>query len=103
MISFFSEKSLKVEEVVGSGFNSYFLCEGGDLFGAGQAGLGGLGKELEANPNTPILIDRDVERIFSGPYATHVFFTKVDESVWSFGENFSYQREFEGNKPNDWG
>ena len=37
MIPFFSEKGLKVEEVVGSAFNSYFLCEGGELFGVGQA------------------------------------------------------------------
>ena len=37
MIPFFSEKGLRIEEVVCSSFNSYFLCEGGDLYGAGES------------------------------------------------------------------
>ena len=102
MISFFSKKGLKVEEVVGSHHNNYFLCEGGVLFGAGIAKDGRLGNpELETNPDTPILIDTDVERVFTGPAANHVF-TKLDESVWSFGVNHNNQRGFVGNEPNDW-
>ena len=90
MISFFSEKGLKVEEVVGSWLNSYFLCEGGELFGAGFAEYGNLGNPgLETAPDTPILISRDVERVFSGLVAKHVFFTKLDGSVRSFGGNNS--------------
>ena len=65
MIPFFSKKGLKVEEVVGSRYNSYFLCEGGELFGAGSATDGRLGNhELKTPPETPILISRDVERGF---------------------------------------
>ena len=104
MISFFSEKGLKVEEVVGSHYNSYFLCEGGELFGAGEAERGKLGNpELKTNPDTPILISKDVERVFLCSAANHVFFTKFDESVWSFGWNGYNQRGFEGNEPNVWG
>ena len=104
MIPFFSEKGLKVEEVVASSGNSFFLCEGGELFGAGRAGEGRLGNpELKTNPETPILINTDVERLFTGPSAMHVFFTKLDESVWSFGNNGYNQRGFEGNGPNDRG
>ena len=104
MISFFSEKGLKVEEVVGSSSNSYFLCEGGELFGAGHAEEGRLGDpELITNPDTPILISKDVERVFSGPIAINVFITKLDGSVWSFGNNDFNQRGFEGNEPKDWG
>jgi len=55
MISFFSEKGLKVEEVVGSMHNSYFLCEGGELFGAGQAKGGNLG----------ILSSKQIQRLLS--------------------------------------
>ena len=86
MISFFSEKGLKVEEVFGSMLNSYFLCEGGELFGADDAKFGRLeNPELKTNPETPMIISRDVERVFSGFGAFHAFFTKLDESVWSFG------------------
>ena len=54
-------------------------------------------------PDNPILIDRDVERVLSGPEALNIFFTKLDESVWSFGGNLLNQRGFEGNQPNDSG
>ena len=65
MISFFSEKDLKVEEVFASWFNSYFLCEGGELFGIGEAEEGKIGNpELKITPDNPILISRDVERVF---------------------------------------
>ena len=44
------------------------FCEGGELFGVGQAKGGMLGNpELKTNPDTPILIYRDVEMVFSGP------------------------------------
>ena len=103
MIPFFSEKGLKVEEVVGSYTNSFFLCEGGELFGAGDVEGGRLGNsELKTYPNTPILIDKDVERVFTGSQANYVFFTKLDESVWSFGKNSFNQRGF-GDEPNEWG
>ena len=102
MISFFSEKGLKVEGAVASWFNSYFLCEGGELFGAGMAKEGILGNpELETNPEIPILIDGDVERVFTGVTSRHVFFTRLDESVWSFGNNSFNRRGFEGNELND--
>ena len=77
---------------------------GGELFGAGYAEQGRLGNpELKTYPDSPILIDRDVERVFSGPKANHVFFTKLDESVWSFGGNENNKRGFEENKPNEKG
>ena len=92
MISFFSKKGLKVEEVVGSCNNSYFLCEGGELFGTGRTEY-----------LLPILISKDVERVFSGPNARHAFFTKLDGSVWSFGWNHNNQRGFVGNELEDRG
>ena len=103
MISFFSEKGLKVEEVVASEHNSYFLCEGGELFGAGFAKSGKHGNsKLKTNSDTPILISRDVEIVFTGTAANYAFFTKLDESVWSFGWNYNQQRGFVGNEANDW-
>ena len=59
--------------------------------------------ELKTPPDTLILISKDVERVFSGPGANHVFFTKLDESVWSFGGNENNKRGFEENKPNEKG
>ena len=50
---------------------------------AKEGRLGNL--ELKTDPDTPILIDIDVDRVFSGPDSNHVFFTKLDGSVWSFG------------------
>ena len=103
MISFFSKKGLKVEEVVGSSVNSFFFCEGGELFGADDAKFGRLGNpELKTNPDPPMIISRDVERVFSGSSANHAFFTKLDGSVWSFGNNAYNQRGFDGNEPKDW-
>ncbi|KAJ6237621.1 hypothetical protein M0813_27184 [Anaeramoeba flamelloides] len=88
LIRFFQNNNLRITQIETNYYNTYFICENGDLYGCGMSERI---RRTNTSTNTiiPVRIFQNVERVFSGPEAGGYFFTTRDHRLYGGGKNFS--------------
>ncbi|KAJ3444345.1 btk-binding protein-related [Anaeramoeba flamelloides] len=87
LVTFFQEKNLFVESITIGSFTNYFLCKNGKLYGSGLGEDGKFGMENIKNNQLPILIHKNVSRVFTGKDSENFFFITTNNELFSCGYN----------------
>ncbi|KAJ3442399.1 btk-binding protein-related [Anaeramoeba flamelloides] len=94
LIKFFQEKNLKVVDIQCGVFQSFFLCENGELYGCGNNGSMQLGISDRSNKFVPTKItEQKVTRVWSGNYAYGHFHETEDKKLYGFGDGISGNKQ----------
>ncbi|KAJ3443852.1 hypothetical protein M0812_09697 [Anaeramoeba flamelloides] len=90
-VPFFNEKENDrlVESFAMVGWSNYFVCKNGDFYANGY-NLGRLGDGTKNNHKSlPVLIKKNVTRVFGGVQAYHFFLTTKSNELYAAGSNYS--------------
>ncbi|KAJ6230295.1 claret [Anaeramoeba flamelloides] len=81
-LNFFENQPFFVKKALSGGDSSYFLCSNNDLYMVGQTQFGPHSESPKSNIDSfkPVLISKDVHKVYLGVYGFHCFYTKTNDN-----------------------
>ncbi|KAJ3426701.1 regulator of chromosome condensation [Anaeramoeba flamelloides] len=82
-----TDLNLFVESIAMSYCSNFYLCKGGLLYGSGFASSGRLGVDKQTNQHKPLLVAKNVTKVFSGAHGLGLFYITNDNKLFTSGRN----------------
>ncbi|KAJ5076170.1 claret isoform a [Anaeramoeba ignava] len=82
-----------IEDIISGAYSIYLLTSNQNVYGIGSNHYGQLGFDSETLPETqkPILMMKNVSKIFSGNSSNHLFLLNLNQKLFGFGDNRNCQ------------
>ncbi|KAJ3440048.1 btk-binding protein-related [Anaeramoeba flamelloides] len=85
---FFKNNKLVIKQIEMSGWTNYFLTVDGDLYANGWNSFGQFANGTSQHSDMPILIIKDVKKVYTGCYARGLFYVSAkDNKLYVSGRN----------------
>ncbi|KAJ3428707.1 btk-binding protein-related [Anaeramoeba flamelloides] len=87
-VPYFTKKNLFVKQIAMGYCTNYYLCSNGELYGSGFGSNGRLGLDLlSGSPQLPVLIEKNVESVYSGAHGLTFFYVTSANELFGSGKH----------------